>query len=61
MGALPFRRVAVRATLEAGGPFAQLLKLDQCHPPAFKLYLDLVREGAQAVASILIESSDEEK
>ena len=42
--------------LEAGGSFAQLLRSGQWHLSAIQLYQDFGCEGAQAMASILIEA-----
>ena len=60
MGAHPFRRGAARAILSVGGTFAQLLEAGQWHSSAYQLYIDLGREGPQAVADIRIEASDVE-
>ena len=61
LGTHPPRRKAARAILDAGGPFAQLLVSGQWRSAAYKLYFDLGREDTGAVASILIEASDEDQ
>ena len=55
-----FRRGAARAILEAGGSFSQLLRSGQWHSSAYQLYLDLGHEEAAAMASVLVEASDDE-
>ena len=60
LGAHSFRRGAARAVLEAGGPFSQLLRSGQRHSSAYRLYLDLRHEEADAMASALVEGSDDE-
>ena len=60
MGTHSLRRGAARAILESGGPFFQLLRSGQWPSSAYELCLDLGREETGAVASILIEASDED-
>ena len=60
LGTHSFRRGAARAILEAGGSFAQLLRSGQWHSSAYQLYLDLGHEEATAMASVLVEGSDDE-
>ena len=45
MGAHSFRKRAVRAILEPGCSFSQLLRPGQWNSSAYQLYLDLGREG----------------
>ena len=59
LGAHSIRRGAARAILDAGGTFAQLLKAGQWHSSAYRLYLDLGGEEAKAMASVLIEDSED--
>ena len=60
LGTHSFRRGAARAILEAGGSFSQLLRSGQWHSSAYQLYLDLGHEEATAMASVLVENSDDE-
>ena len=60
LGTHSFRRGAARAILEAGGSFSQLLRSGQWHSSAYQLYLDLGHEEATAMASVLVEASDDE-
>ena len=60
MGARSFRRGAARATREEGGSFPWPLRSGQWRSSAYRLYLGLGREGPGAIASILIEASEEE-
>ena len=59
LGTHSIRRGAARAILAAGGTFAQLLRAGQWHSSAYRLYLDMGGEEAKAMASVLIEDSDE--
>ena len=59
LGTRSIRRGAARAILAAGGTFAQLLRAGQWHSSAYRLYLDMGGEEAKAMASVLIEDSDE--
>ena len=59
LGTHSFRRGAARAILEAGGSFSQLLRSGQWRSAAYQLYLDLGREEANAMASVLVEGSDD--
>ena len=61
LGTRSFRRGAARAILEAGGSFPQLLRSGQWRSSAYKLYLDLGREEASAMASVLVEGSGDER
>ena len=54
------RRRAARAIMEVGDWFAKLLRSGQWHASVSQLYLDLDRQETQAMASILIEASDDE-
>ena len=60
LGTHSFRRGAARAILEAGGSFSQLLRSGQWRSSAYQLYLDLGHEEASAMASVLVEGSDDE-
>ena len=60
LGTHSFRRGAARAILDAGGSFAQLLRSGQWHSSAYQLYLDLGHEEATAMASVLVEGSDDD-
>ena len=60
LGTHSFRRGAARAILEAGDSFSQLLRSGQWRSSAYQLYLDLGREEANAMASVLVEGSDDE-
>ena len=60
LGTHSLRRGAARAILEAGGSFSKLLRSGQWRPSAYQLYLDLGREEASAMASVLVEGSDDE-
>ena len=60
LGAHSFRGGAARAILEAGGSFSQLLRSGQWRSSAYQLYLDLGHEEASAMASVLVEGSDDE-
>ena len=60
LGTRSLRRGAARAILEAGGSFSQLLRSGQWHSSAYQLYLDLGHEEATAMASALVEASDDE-
>ena len=59
LGTHSIRRGAARAILAAGGTSAQLLRAGQWHSSAYRLYLDMGGEEAKAMASVLIEDSDE--
>ena len=59
LGTHSFRRRAARAILEAGGSSSQLLRSGHWRPSAYQLYLDLGREGANAMASVFVEGSDD--
>ena len=59
LGNHSFRRGAARVDLEAGGAFYQLLRAGQWRSSAYQLYLDLSFEESKAVASILVEASDD--
>ena len=59
LGTHSLRRGAAGAILAAGGTSAQLLKAGQWHSSAYRLYLDMGGGGAKAMASVLIEDSDE--
>ena len=43
----------------AGGIFAQPMRAGQWHSSASRLYVDMGGEEAKAMASVLIENSDE--
>ena len=61
LGAQSFRKGATRAITQAGDSFSlSLLRPGQWHSSANRRYLDLGREEAQVMASILIEASDDE-
>ena len=60
LGTHSFRRGAARAILEAGGSFPQLLRSGQWRSSAYQLYLDLGHEEASAMASALVDGSDDE-
>ena len=60
LGPHSFRRGAARAILEAGASFSQRLRSGQWRSSAYQLYLDLGREEASAMASALVEGSDDE-
>ena len=60
LGTHSFRRGAARAILEARGSFPQLLRSGQWRSSAYQLYLDLGHEEASAVASVLVDGSDDE-
>ena len=59
VGAHVSRRRFPTAMQLAGGSFARLLKVGQGHSPAYRVYLDLGREEARAMACILIEASED--
>ena len=60
LGTRSVRRGAARAILVAGGSFSQLLRAGQWHSSAYKLYLDMGRDGATAVSAFLADASDDE-
>ena len=60
LGTHSFRRGAARAIPEAGGSFSQLLRSGQWRSSAYRLYLGLGHEEASALASALVEGSDDE-
>ena len=60
MGTHSLGRGAARAILEAGNSLAQLLRSGHWRSSAFQLYLDFRREESRAMASILIDASDDE-
>ena len=60
LGTNSVRRGAARAMLEAGGSFPQLLRSGQWRSSAYQLFLDLGHEEASAMASVLVEGSDDE-
>ena len=60
LGTHSFRMGAARAILEAGGSFPRLLRSGQWRSSAYELYLDLGHEEAGALASALVEGSDDE-
>ena len=49
-----------RANLEAGGSVTHLPRSGQWHSSAYQPHLDLGREEAIAMASVLVEGSDDE-
>ena len=53
------RRGAATAILGARGSFARLLESGHWHSSPSQLYLDLVQEETQAMASILIASAND--
>ena len=59
LGTHSFRIGAAKAALEAGGSFSQLLRSGQWRSPAYRRYLDLGREEARAMVSVLAEGSDD--
>ena len=60
LGTHSFRGGAARAVLGAGGTSSQLLRSGQSHSSAYQLSLDLGRRDADAMASALVEGSDDE-
>ena len=60
LGAHSSRRGAARAIIEAGGFFSQLLRSGQWRSSACQLYLDIGHEEASAMASVLVDGSDDE-
>ena len=61
LGTRSFRRGDARAIKEVGGSCTQLLRSGQWRSSAYQLYLDLGHEEANAMASVLVEGSDDER
>ena len=60
LGTQSFRSRGARVILEAGGSLSQLLRSSQWRSSAYQLHLDLGREGARAMASVIVEGSGDE-